>query len=148
MAVGGPRNHSDQICGQLSVTAAVIHKLLRSQLSVLPLADTGPVLVKLSVAADRNSDPVDLAVFTDQKCTVADLRPALAELFEQPLDTAICHQGRPLPDQLRMGDPGAAIGLPANARTARQPQRRRYLGAATTGAIRSGLRPTPAAASR
>ena len=88
----------------------VIHRLRRSQLFAAPLPDTEPVLVKLSVAADRTAEPVDLAVSADQNCTVADLRPALAELFEQPPDTAICHEGRPLSDHLRMGDPGLRSG--------------------------------------
>jgi S-DNA-T family DNA segregation ATPase FtsK/SpoIIIE len=68
------------------------------------------MLLKLSVAADRTADPVDLAVPADRECTVADLRSALAELFDQPPDTAVCHEGRPLSDDMRMGGPGLRSG--------------------------------------
>ena len=110
MRTPGVRERSSQICGQLSGAAAVIHRLVAPQLFGRHGPDTGPVLLKLSVAADRTADPVDLAVSADHECSVADLRPALAELFEQPPDTAVCHDGRPLPDELRIGSPELRSG--------------------------------------
>ncbi len=98
------------ICGQFSWGRPLIHRLFLAVPIGRSAADTGRVLVKLSVISDRTGEPIDLAIRADTAVTVAELRPALHALLGLPAEFAIRSAGRRLGDDTTLGGPGLRAG--------------------------------------